>query len=202
MPIITELPINSNNDDEHYEELVTRQTRNNKIYDMSSNYDSFSIGSTLAVQQEDGWWTYRTVAGRGNYNHSNRSCMIIISKTCWVVTRNNKHIKAIPVTAEQYLMDQINKNTAEPLDDILKHCEKPANKNMTSIHESWGRKDTYINNNNGTQHSNMQEHIVNRIPASCEQEENQKQIPIHRNIGKPDERAITQSKKCNRLTYH
>ena len=31
------------------------------------------------------------------------------------------------------------------------------------------------------QHNNMQEHIVNTILVSCEQEENQKQITIHRN---------------------
>ena len=46
-----------------------------------------------------------------------------------------------------------------------------------------------MNNNNDTQCSNMQEHRVNRIPASCEQEENQKQISIHKNIGKLDERT-------------
>ena len=30
----------------------------------------------------------------------------------------------------------------------------------------------------------MQKHIVNRIPASYEQEENQKKIPMHKNKGK------------------
>ena len=54
----------------------------------------------------------------------------------------------------------------------------------------------------------MQEHIVNMIPDSYEQEENKKQIPIHKNIGKPDERTNTQthyrriSRKPDRLTYH
>ena len=61
-----------------------------------------------------------------------------------------------------------------------------------------------MNNENNTQHSNMQKHIVNRIQASCEQEE----IPSHKNQGKPDERINTQthygriSRKLDRLTYH
>ena len=65
-----------------------------------------------------------------------------------------------------------------------------------------------MNNNSDTQCSNMQEHIVNRIPASCEQEENPKQIPIHSNRAKSDENTNIQtcygriSRKLHRLTYH
>ena len=64
---------------------------------------------------------------------------------------------------------------------------------MTSNPNSTGREDEYMNNNNDTQHSNMQEQIVNRIPASCEQEENPKQVPLHRNIDEPDESTNTQT---------
>ena len=39
MPIINRIPINSDNDDN---------------YDTARNYDLFSIGSAIAVQQEDG----------------------------------------------------------------------------------------------------------------------------------------------------
>ena len=66
----------------------------------------------------------------------------------------------------------------------------------------------HMKNNSDTQHSNMQEYIVNRIPVSSEQEENQKQIPIHKNIDKLDERTNTQThyrrinRKLDRLTYH
>ena len=42
--------INSNNDDEHYEVLVNRQTKNDKNYDTSRSFASFSLGSTVAVQ--------------------------------------------------------------------------------------------------------------------------------------------------------
>ena len=49
MQINNRIPINSDNDDDHYEALVKRQKRNNKNYDTSRNYDLFSIGSTVAV---------------------------------------------------------------------------------------------------------------------------------------------------------
>ena len=54
MPIINRMPINTDNDDDHYEALLKRQTRNDENYDTARNYDLFSIGSTVAVQQEDG----------------------------------------------------------------------------------------------------------------------------------------------------
>ena len=126
------MPINSNNDDKHYEALVTRQTRNNKNYGTSRSYYSFSIWSTVVVQQEDGGpLIHGTVVGRGDHNHSNRCYMIRISKTGYVVTSNSKHIKATPIIAEQYLRDQINKNTADPVNDILKNYEKLAQENVT-----------------------------------------------------------------------
>ena len=50
MPIINRLPINLDNDDDHYEVLVNRQANNDKKYDTARNYHLFSIGSTAAVQ--------------------------------------------------------------------------------------------------------------------------------------------------------
>ena len=54
MPIINRLPINSDNDDEHYEVLVNRQAKHDKKYDTARNYDLFSIGPTIVVQWEVG----------------------------------------------------------------------------------------------------------------------------------------------------
>ena len=121
----------------------------------------------------------------------NRSYMIRISKTGWGVRKNSKHIKATPITGKQYLKDQINKKTADPINEILKNYEKLPQENVSNNHDSQGGEDTYMNNNNNTHHSNMQEYIVNRIPTSCEQEENQKPIPINKNIGKLDDRTNT-----------
>ena len=93
--------------------------------------------------------------------------------------RNHKHIKATPITAKQYLRDQLTKNTADPLNYILKCYEKLAHKHVTINYDRQGREDTCMNNSNDTQYGNMQEHIVNQILVNHKQEENQRHIPIH-----------------------
>ena len=50
--------------------------------------------------------------------------MIHMTKTGKIVTKNRKHINATLVTADQYLWDQLGKNTVDMLDDILKDFEK------------------------------------------------------------------------------
>ena len=49
MLIVNRPPINSKNDDEHYEALVNRQTRNDKIYDTSRSYAFFPLESTEVI---------------------------------------------------------------------------------------------------------------------------------------------------------
>ena len=69
------------NDDEQYGSLVNRQTKNYKKYDTARNYASFSIGSTVVVQQKDGGpLTHDTVFGGGNHNYSNKSYMMLLIK--------------------------------------------------------------------------------------------------------------------------
>ena len=87
MPIINRIPINSDNDDNHYEALVKRQIRNDKNYDTVRNYDLFSIVSTVAVQREDGGpWTHGTIVGTDDHNHNNRSYTISVTRTGCIVT--------------------------------------------------------------------------------------------------------------------
>ena len=50
MPTINRPPIGVNNDNEQYETLVKRQTKNDKNYDTSRKYSFIPIGSTAAVQ--------------------------------------------------------------------------------------------------------------------------------------------------------
>ena len=65
MPIINRLPIKSNNENGHSEVLGSRQTRNDKKYDTFRSYDSFSIESTVVVQQEvDGQWPHLHSGGK------------------------------------------------------------------------------------------------------------------------------------------
>ena len=104
------------NDDEHYDVLANRQTKNDKVYDTSKNFASFLIWPTEVVRQEDGGpWMHDTVVGRGDNNHSNR-----LTKTVCIINKNSKHIKATLITAKQYLRDQLTKHTEDPLDKILK----------------------------------------------------------------------------------
>ena len=59
-----------------------------------------------------------TVVGRGDHNCNNRSYMISIPKTGRLITRNSSHVKATPITAEQYLEYQISKNNVDTVDEI------------------------------------------------------------------------------------
>ena len=94
--------------------------------------------------------------------------MIRISKTGHIVTINSKPIKTPPLTTEQYLRDQINKITADPVNEILKNYEQLAQENVSNNHDSRGKEHQYMNNHNDIQHNNMQEHVANRITASHE----------------------------------
>ena len=42
------------------------------------------------------------------------------------------------------------------MNEILKNYEKLAQENVSNNHNSLGREDTFMSNNNDTQHSNMQ----------------------------------------------
>ena len=44
-----------------------------------------------------------------------------ITKTDRLITKNSKHVKATLITSEQYLQDQVSRNT---VDDFLKYFEK------------------------------------------------------------------------------
>ena len=72
-----------------------------KIYDNARNYDLVSIGSTAAVQQEDGGvWTHGTIVGICNHCQKSRSYTIQITTTGCIVAMNSKHIKITPIAAE------------------------------------------------------------------------------------------------------
>ena len=108
MPIISRLPISVNNDEECYEALVNRQTKDDKNQDTPRNYVSVPTGPTVVVQHEDvGPWIHGTVRGKGEHNHHERSYNIYITRTGQLVTRDRKHIKPTQIMAEQYLQDQL-----------------------------------------------------------------------------------------------
>ena len=62
MPIINRPVVGRDNDEEHYEALIKRQTENDKKQDTPRYYVSIPIGSTVVVQQEYGgslWYCRR-----------------------------------------------------------------------------------------------------------------------------------------------
>ena len=64
MPIINRPSVGIDNDKEHHKLITKRQTKNDKDKDTSKKLVSIPIGSTVAVQWEDGgWWTHGTLKG-------------------------------------------------------------------------------------------------------------------------------------------
>ena len=81
MSIISRPPVGVNNDEEHYEALVNRQTKDDKSQGTPRKYVSILTGYTIAVQSEDGGpWTHGTVEGKADHNHHERSYNICITK--------------------------------------------------------------------------------------------------------------------------
>ena len=77
---------------------------------------SLPIGSTVAVQHEDGGpWTHGMTEGTGDHNHHGRSYHTCITKTGRLVTGNRQHIIPTQISAEQYLNEQLQKHTRQIL---------------------------------------------------------------------------------------
>ena len=125
MPTINRPLIGVNNNDEHYEALVKRQTTTDKNHDTSRNYAAYS-NRVYCSSSMRRWWTvdHGTIVGKGDHNHIDRSYTICITKTGWLITRNSKHVKPTQITTKQYLSDQLDKHMVmDPLEDILKQIE-------------------------------------------------------------------------------
>ena len=76
------------NDQEHYEVMVKRQTKDDGGRDTPKIYVSFPVGSTVASSMR-GWggpWTNGTREGKGSQNHHGRSSHIYMTKTGKLVT--------------------------------------------------------------------------------------------------------------------
>ena len=77
VPIINRIPISIDNDDDHHEVLVKRQTKNYNKYETARNFSILPIGSTIAVQREDiDGWIQGTIIGMGYHNHHDHSYII------------------------------------------------------------------------------------------------------------------------------
>ena len=101
MPVINSAPVNTSIDDDQCEALVERQEKADKNYATLKNYNSILIGSPAAAQCEDrGLWTHATIIEKGDHNHNDQSYSVQVMKTGQLITRNSKHVKATPITAD------------------------------------------------------------------------------------------------------
>ena len=67
MPILNIPPVIADNDDEHWETLVQRQLKADKNCDTLRNYNYIPVGTSIAVQREDGGpWAHGTIVDKGN----------------------------------------------------------------------------------------------------------------------------------------
>ena len=103
MPVVNRLPIGFDNGKEHHNALINRQYGNDKDNDTFKTFNPLPIGSTVAVQCEDGGlWTNGTIDEKGNHNHHNISYKICITTTGKTITHNRQHLKPTPISTEQY----------------------------------------------------------------------------------------------------
>ena len=121
MPVMDRPLMNTDNDEEHHKALVNRQCTKDNFQKFC-----FFIGSTVAVQWEDGGpLTDGTIGDKGDHNHHHRSYKICITKTGRIITHNRQHIRPTPISAEHNLCNQLSKHTkTDPLNTILDHLEK------------------------------------------------------------------------------
>ena len=86
---------------------------------------SIPIGSTVAVQREDGGpWTHCTIEGKGDQNYHDRLYHICTTKTGRLVTQNRQHLRPTQKSAKQYLLDQLHKHTkTDPLEHFNTNSE-------------------------------------------------------------------------------
>ena len=104
-----------------------RQGKNDPNNDTSQVFVSIPIGSTVAVQQEDGGpWTHGTIGGKDDHNHHIRSYKIQVTTTGIIITHNRQHLRPTPITAENYMCFKTKKYTkkTDPLNANLDHIQK------------------------------------------------------------------------------
>ena len=87
MPVVDCKSIGHDCGDEYQHKLVDRQQKNNN--DASPVFAFIPIGSTVAIQQEDGVpWTHGMIVGIGDHNYHNRSHTIQLTTNGRCITQN------------------------------------------------------------------------------------------------------------------
>ena len=130
MLVIDRKPIDRYNDDEHHGKRVHRQHKNDTNNDALPVVGFIPLGSTVAVQWEDGGpWTHGMVIGMGDQNHHNQSYTIQITTTGRRITHKRQYVRLTPITIENYICYQATKHAnrqTDPLDATLEYIKNSA----------------------------------------------------------------------------
>ena len=76
-------------------------------------YSFIPTGSNVTVQRKNSrWWIHKTVVGHATKHHNVTAC-----KTRSTITRIKRHVKTTPISAEDYLRNEMSKDN-QPQTDI------------------------------------------------------------------------------------
>ena len=99
-----------NNDESNHTALKNRQTQVSKDINTHKNTSFVPTGSIVAVQQEHGGlWTHGTIVRHGAEDNRGTSYKIRVTKTRCIITRVKRHVKATPISVEDYLRKDMSK---------------------------------------------------------------------------------------------
>ena len=194
MPVVDHKPIGQDCNDDHHSKLVDRQGKNDQ--DTSPLFSNIPIGSTVAVQYEDGGpWIHGTVVDKGDHNHHDRSYVIQLTTNGRCILRNRWHVRLTTVTADKYIQHQSNKQcniTTDPLTETLNNINK-----NPAIYSTRQVKNI---NNTSEQHNG---HTTNKIPkqeATMEQHNKKPDSSKERGTsGSTNRKASLQENEVNRM---
>ena len=92
LQVVNRVPINTNNDDDHYEVLMGRQEKADKKYNTLKNFNSFPMGSTSGSMR--GWRTMYPLYTKVITTMMTGHIEYGMKKTGCLITRNIKNAKA------------------------------------------------------------------------------------------------------------
>ena len=69
-------------------------------------------------------------------SHNDQSYKVQVTKMGWLITKNSKHIKPTPITAEQYPRFRLSRGReTDTLEDIIKDFERQTQKDKCYTHK-------------------------------------------------------------------
>ena len=88
-----------------------------------------SVRSIVLVQDEyGGTWMHETITRHGSDDHHSRSHKIRVTTMECLIIRTKRHVKTIPIMAEEHLRNEISKTnllqTADKFNELMDHFVK------------------------------------------------------------------------------